>query len=268
MEMAKIRNITIVALLLVNVFFLSMIVTGRIKEAGRGKEIYSAVSEACERQNIVLLEDSFVTDESVAAYNAVRDTAKERAITQSLIGSSEMTEQGGNINVFRNDKGSVTFRSSGGFSAEISEAGVSGHSAASKASSLMKKMGLEYGSVYEDGEAAFVCCAENGKDIFNCVLRMDFGYDGSVSISGMLPQPVASSKNTRIAVSEATAVTAVIAAVKNGDAAFRAIEEIDLGYISSYSVFGDSILSPVWRISTDHGQYYVDVVTGEVENVG
>ena len=270
MEMSRIKNITIVALLLINVFFISMIITGSIKQAGREKDISYAVYEACEKQGIILNTDTFVSAEDVTTYNGVRSTADEKQIAEILIGEAKALEHGGNIYTYENENGSISFRASGTLEGAFSGIVISdGKTLAEKATKLFKSLPLTVDGINENNDGSVsVYCVQNNFEIFNCPITLRFESENLVAISGRMPQNVYSSGNVTLKVNAETAIMVFLSGVKNNEAECGAINSVELGYLSAYSVFGDSSLEPVWQISTDNGSYYINAVTGAFETFG
>ena len=45
------------------------------------------------------------------------------------------------------------------------------------------------------------------------------------------------------------------------------IDAIEEGYVTASSLAGPTVLTPVWRVTTDTGAYQLDAVTGGVTRV-
>ena len=78
----------------------------------------------------------------------------------------------------------------------------------------------------------------------------------------MIGQPQEDSGRSTLSV--ATVVIDFINGVSALGDVCNLIDSIEPGYITAVSLSGPTVLTPVWRVTTDTGAYQIDTVTGGV----
>lgn len=275
MEGAKIKNIVIVILLLLNVFLL-FLMGGR-----RMEDIQS--QETARLRAIQIIQDSGVTlDEAIVpremtltARQAVRDLEREISLATALLGGPVTAQaRGGEVYRYYNEAGFVQLHSSGEFTAEF-EAGYAPAeqgTAAEHALGILALLGFD-GDVVEDTVAqgtGTVAVRQKLEQtpVLSCQASVNYDDGRLVSITGgrrIFDQV----ENVEGAppLTVATALMRLYNGLKDMGDAYNEIEAITPAYTMSVSLSGPAQLTPVWYVSTDIGAYQLDTQTGQLSRV-
>ena len=90
---------------------------------------------------------------------------------------------------------------------------------------------------------------------------------GPAPASPSAPQGQPEADPTRQTVSVATALIDFINGVSALGDVCNCLDDIQPGYVTAVSLSSPTVLTPVWRVSTDIGDYQLDTVTGGVTRV-
>lgn len=198
-----------------------------------------------------------------------RDLEGEERAAAALLGTVSAESRGGEVYRYFNEKGSIQFHSDGSVSAQLDPASFPlGEDRAADCLSLMEKLGLKGTILEEDGDALVFRQTWQSKPLFTQQVVLVCQDGGLTAITGgrlLVGRP--ETDPAREAVSVATALIDFHNGVSAlGDVCNR-IDAIEPGYITAASLSGPTVLTPVWRITTDTGSYQLDAVTGAVTRV-
>jgi hypothetical protein len=267
MKTAHIKNIVIVALVAVNVFFLGFWLLGLVSEHSQKIEVYRDAAALLE-QNGVALDIRSIRDGGelyTLSYN--RDTTSEQALANVLLGSTVSGQSGSS---YTSDSGQAVFDGTGAFTFRLSPGVVTDSEGAENAArKLLGLMNLEaeIDTVRQDGAIKTVTavCTRNGADIFNDTIIFSFKDGNLEEISGTyIPGVVMTAQKTEMN-SCASALMSFLAEVRKGNYQCSEIESVEPGYRVTAVLLGGGSLGPVWRVVTDTGTVFVDALTGKVE---
>ena len=270
MPVSKIKNIVIAVLLLANLVFLMIVLSDAAADRRAERETRENLISLFDASGIKLTAEDITSDTEAATFSTERSVEAEKRIADRLLGNTESEERGGNVYTYTGERGTAVFRTGAEFSAEITGGALrAGGDPADYAVRLLQEAGVSAAarSVSEtpDGALVRVVCTHDRMEIFNCTI--DITFDGELRLSGMSGRvfcaPDAREGDSAVT-SAATALMGFLSAVRSGEASCTEVTDVVLGYAMSSTPFGDGELSPVWRIVTDGGDYYVDVGTGEL----
>lgn len=270
MPWTKLKNI-ILAILAVTNLALLILVGGQAIQSSR--QLSQAREDAIQflRSRGVAVEDAIIPQSmELKPQRLERDVAgEERAAAALLDGSVAAQARGGEVYRYYNDKGSVQFHSDGTVSAQL-EPGefFLVHSREAGCIALMERMGLT-GYVLEENEDELIFRQTwDNRPLFTQQVTLVCREDCLVAITSgrqMVGDP--EKDTTRETLSVATALIDFFNGVGAlGDVCNR-IDNIEPGYITAASLSGTTLLTPVWRVTTDTGAYQLDTVTGGVTRV-
>jgi len=270
-EHSKIKNIIIIILLIVNIFFLALFLIGRIETGKLEKKTKEDAIRILESYGISLDMAVIPAYYDLGSYETLRDTDSERLIAESVLGKCEMDDLGGNIYQYNSSLGKAVFRGNGEFSIEI-EAGapVSDTSAAALGAYLNKlNIPVDLNSTeeeYIDGSLSSTrfTVVFDGVRIFNCRITMSFSGGNLMSISGRRLTSAPSASRSEPMIGVYTAIISFLQGVRETNLICNEITDISSGYTLSASVSGSGGLTPYWCVSTDVGKYYVNGLTGDM----
>lgn len=268
MKVTNIKNVVIWALVIVNVLFLTIFFWQLAVDYSEKTEALNNLSTLMGRNGIYVNTDNIHVGGDLAVLQTSRDTLVEKKLADTLLGLTEMTEQGGGVNIYEASSGKAEFRNGGEFEitfdAPVYKVTIS---AETMTKSLLRKMNIETFSVEASGlqgdETVTAVCAWNRQPIFNCRLIFVFKDDHLTQIKGKHAANIVATSNSTDMSSCVTALTHFLNDVKNGYHSVTQIKRVDPGY--NLDVRGSRI-NVVWRVETENGIYCIDAVTGVIES--
>ena len=274
MERSKLKNIIILILLLVNAFLL-LLVGGQLVQEHRAQR--TALTNAgliLEQNGIAVSEEALAQmgSASLTARSAARDTQFEATLATALLGEdAACTNQSGGLYVYTGKAGSVLFRAGCEFSAEFDRPIPTDGERADHAAALLRTLKLSAEEVSRADTASggvdisFLQTVE-GVPVYTCSLVFRYAPEGLTAIEGTL-LPAAVSAAGEAALDGATALIRFLSGILDSGDVCSSVTAIRPGYRMAYSFSGSISLSPVWLVSTDASDYYLDGITGQLSRV-
>ena len=268
MESSKIKNLVIIVLILLNVFFLIIAMTDFAREKAEKSRVLDRL-EMIMAQNGIALDPGVIADDvELASYAVKRDLNSEAAVAELFLGETSMEPQGGKIYKYESDRGTAVFRSGGEFEIELPGGYESGKTAESTVRDLLEAMDVEYIDLDilegndETGVTAVSSC--NKTIVYNC--RITFVFDGEtlVLVHGRRFADLEVKSNGGETMTAATALLQFLAFAQEKEYDCTEIIGAETGYLLTISVLGEGTIMPVWKIISDVGNYYVNTTTGGV----
>ena len=280
MSNSRIKTITIAALVLINVFFLAVII---IDAAAAVRSEREAIGNVCAILNsggiMINPEDITKGNGAIRTMKTSRVLEAEQVIAGAVLGPTVLTDQGV-IYLYENpERGSAEFASAGDFEIRLNEGAITNESGTIKAvEGLLSDMALEYASLAvafhtENGtETVTAVCAYREMSIFNCTITFVFSGGSLQTIRGRFVAGVEPAEDGASISHVSKALLGFLAEVRREDRedimALR-IDKIEPGYRHRVAgSFGEGVLAPAWLISTDAGRYIIDDATGEIWALG
>lgn len=270
MEWPKVKNIILIILALVNGFLLVLVLGQRRAVEEYARSAVTRAVEVLDRSGITVSEASLGEAESPPARLTGRDLAAEARAAQALLGEDVIREdRSGGLYVYESAAGTALFRSSGGFSAQLTDCPLDGGDPGQHALALLSAMGLS-GEVAQtpagDG-TVLIRQTVAGLPVYSCTLT--FYYRGGClrEIHGALLagefQPAEGDAPLDL---PNTLIRFLDGILQRGDVC-SAITGLRPGYRLTQSFGAELRLTPVWLVTTNVGSYYVDGLDGAVEPV-
>ena len=274
MSVPKVKTIFIVALVLVNAFFLTIILRNNYADARDERQMIENACSILRSNGIRIDPDSIITSGALSTMRTARIIDVEASIAHAFLGQVDMVDQGGDIYLYENpERGVAEFSSAGDFSIQLL-AGVIGDSGgALKATrELLRDMKLEtsppISSPEPGGETVSVCSEYRGARIFNSPIEFRFVGSSLQSIKGRYVADVETMEGGVQISQVGTALLGFLAAVMRDEIECEEILGVEAGYRHSVAgAFGEGVLYPSWLITTADGRYLVDSATGEIRSL-
>lgn len=272
MESAKLKNIILIVLLMVNLVFAGLLVYNWRESDKISEQTRERLETVLAGRGIELSPEVDINVTPPAEYELHRNLESELTAVHALLGTAEAYDRGGNVYYYSGQNGEARFRGTGEIELSLSNGafgrGMSPESAAEKAA---KKLGLDPFLISSDdsGELITVILGWRwqGCEVFNGQLSFSLSEDSLISIEGQR----SFDEIYRVTDSEAmdcqTAIMRFLGIMDENGVSIRKIESVDAGFVLSVSVSGEETLSPAWRISTDSGVHCINAVTGREENL-
>lgn len=273
MDTGKIKNFIIIVLIITNVFLLASFGVRYSRASEFRRTANEELAKLYDSHNISLPEGLDAFDIAPSGLGLTRDLESERKMAESILGKCSMTEQGGNIYVYLGAKGQASFRGTGEFEMLLEyEAVEISRGKLHTARSVLETMGIKYGGFEEeitDGDRHTITldCKYELSDVYNVRVNFLFYGDNLMLIYG---KRVFDSETERSQVQTINAGTALVRFLKeSSDRGYvcTVVTRVSSGYSMTVAVSGDCILTPVWHIETDTGNYIINAETGRLETM-
>ena len=275
MDKGKIKNIIILVLLTVNLFFAALMLVNGAESRSYAAAAESSLTAALKSGGITISDSELLSQKSVPACTFSRDKDRERRQVSSVLGSAEPSDLGGNIIMYYGKNGQACFRGTGDFEILMENSAVSvGTDPVKTAERLMEKfgVGLESGANAQYAKTGGSCevtalCSYKDRPIVNCSVSMTFSKDSLLLVTGVKPMSKITESGSVQVIDTATAVMRLLDVLKNSGYVCREITGVSHCYKLDASASGDGTLTPLWHFSTDIGDFYINGVTGKEETV-
>jgi len=274
MEWSKIKNIILLMLLLVNAILLALLAARYFSARQNAWEAWRDCISVFDKNGITLQLDEAPEGEGLEPLRAERDKEAEAAAAASFLGEVTTSEPGGGVLLCDGALGEASFRAGGEFSVTLAAGAVSAgtQDAGSHALSLLKKMGLRADTeslATEETDGATVVSvsqAVDGAPVFTCTASFTYESGALTSVSGrwVLAEPRADSRSESLG-SPATALLLLLRHVMSAGDVCKEVTAVTAGYQVPATLSDPIKLTPVWRITTDTGLYYVNTESASVE---
>lgn len=274
MENAKIKNIIILVLLLVNAFFLGMLLRDRALEQQSREETAGELRGILEAMGVYAGEDLDFFQEPPEKCTLLRDAQAEEEKVSAILGSVTVEDLGGNIYYYSSPGGKASLRGTGEIDMIFSGGAVTdGGKPERAAARLMNKAGFSVDAdsaeltVSGDSSSVTLCCAWDGCPIYNARVSLDFVGGRLQMLTGVRTFDRVSSSGSEDVMSCVSAVMRFVEIMKSDGLICSRLEDVEAGYIMSVTVSGECTLTPVWKAVTDTGNIYINALTGKTETV-
>ena len=268
MDTAKVKNIIILVLLLVNLCLLALVAYDRIEAAGLLRQAEEDVTAAFESNGIRLASD-VPWRANEPAFGLSRDREKEHSMVRRIIGRCAVQDLGGNILFYKGARGEARFRGTGEFQIMPTDGGIeTGSDPIATASDVLRDMGFKVDAsqseMLQEGQAITVTltCRFRGETAYNCKVKFLFSTENLLLIDGRRPLEKGESSEAEM-LDAATVLMRFLAQAREAGLVCTEVRSVELGYLMEASAAGEGNMTPYWRIETDIGQHYINGVTGE-----
>jgi hypothetical protein len=274
MSTAKIKNIVLVVLLFLNVFFLAVAARDSYDRSAARRHTIESLGVIMQNGGIELSEGVLHSLNAPTPQKTSRDAYAEATIARAALGDCAPTDSG-TPSQYVGDGGTATFNARDEF--EIRYTNGYGSAAATEemltvAKKLLRRMKIdasELKAAESGGEKTVysAVCEYRGIPTFNCVITFTFDGGGRLTgITGRRPSGVSEAAGGALR-DLPTSMLGFLKFVLDGGAEVTKITAVTAGYRLNVGAFGTGELIPCWRFDTDAGAFYIDALTGAVEAV-
>ena len=265
MEWSKLKTIILLMLAGVNLFLLLLVGL----RAGRGavyeEEARQAAAQVLEEGGITFGLEQVPDDISLPVLSLTRDREREEADAQSLLG-----DVSGVRPRYTGAGGTAEFSMNGSFLVEFSGTAHSlqpGQDVADTSRAYLARIGFQAteGWVEHQGDLTVFTCLQlwEGTPVFSCPATLTWQGSSLVRMEGVRLAGEASAGTGQSLLSTPTVLLRFLSGISQGGYVCSRIDGMEAGYLAAGSSRTVQ-LSPVWRVRTDTGYFYVDAATGAV----
>lgn len=264
MQSARLKNIIILILALLNLFLLGSLLNRQTARLDNRRQTVTQLAALFEANNIALPEDAVPFDPPPAGFTLNRDVEQERQMASFLLGKGmSHSSQSGVIYSYESSAGAAVFSSGGTFDAAI----------LLQEDTNVERLCRKFCSQFQyddltisegDSFSATAARSFDGCPVSNCTVS--FSVRGSVlTVSGMfLPSVSGSAASSGELLSAVSALTMFLNTHLESGAVVSQITSVSACYQAQSTSASSTTLIPTWRVDTDFGTYYVNCETGAV----
>lgn len=275
MDQIKVKNFIILVLLIVNAVLACVFATDVLRERALAAEATSGVVELLAERGISVGENVDLTERTLTSLTVSRNTDEELSKVTKVIGTSEMSDQGGNIRLYFASGGEAGLRGTGRVEMNIRRGAYGSGEPLETAEQFMRDFGMEAAGEPvsnsidpETNEGTLTLeCAYNGTSVVNCTLTFTFAEGELVGVYGTRVLDSISSGRQLATIDVPTVLMRFVALLREQNRVCSSLDALELCYHMSVNAAGEGELVPVWRIVTDTGEFYINAVTGIEETI-
>lgn len=269
MEWGKLKNLIILILLVVNGFLLVLVSARREESVRYERRALEQTVQVLRRSGVEVELDAVADGAGLAPMTVERDLSREAALAQALLGQEVQGDnRGGGLYLYRGTLGEVSIRAGGELSAEFARDDCwRADRPEQHAFGLLGRLGVEaeqVGISVQGGETAVRFRQSwNGWAVFSCEVELAY-RDGYLDrLSGTLLMAEAGEAEVGQVLTLPTALMRFSGEISATGDVCSAIRSMEAGYRGTVqSLSGGTRLAPVWLVSTDTANYYLDCITG------
>lgn len=271
METKKLERIILIILALLNIFLL-VVVLGDSASARRSRrETEASLTALLSENGIAVAPEAELVRDCPAQCTVTRDLDLEQRRVRGFLGSFNAADQGGSIWYYESPKGQIVMRGTGEMEMLLSGEGAQrGGDPERAAEKLFSGAGVELfptgiGSGRDD--RVLRCCGWNGFPVFNAVMTLDFSGNRLYMASGTMVFNRETASSPDAGMDSVSALVRFLELKNSQGIICSRLTGLTPGYDIDVTLSGESTLTPVWRVETDTGNFYVNAVTGRLETV-
>lgn len=257
MDKGKVKTAVIAILLILDLILGTFLIWQTATARKAERNAFQNLKTVMHANGVELLPEELPSADGIYTLLSERSLSAEAALARVFTGSDQGQDQGGNIYYYTGSTGEAWFRGSGDFEVLFSEP-------AAQMDSAVRKALLQYGM---DPDRKDAVQQVDGLNVFNCTLSAHYTNALLTSVTGRLVAGSFSAVVDTPAMDAGTALLRFIASLEDNGFICTEVSSMELGYLMSALVTGGFQLTPVWRVVTDTGEYYVNAITGAVERL-
>lgn len=266
MDSRKLERIVLLILLLLNVFLLAVVLSDSAQTRRSNAETAEALTAFLKENGFSVADGAIRIRSAPPKCTLTRELETEHRMITRLIGTSTARDQGGNIYFYSGTRGQAQLRGSGEMDV-IFESGVVSMRGGTARAALraLRRCRIPALSAASSSDAEF-WVTQDGIPVYNAVLRFDFSGGSYYVMSGTrIFDTVVKDENEDLLDSVSVLIRFVELVRDEGYICSR-IDAVAPGYLMTVTRSGEQELSPVWRIETDTGVFFIDAESGKAVN--
>lgn len=272
MPVSKLKSIAILILLLANLALLALVVPNRMEERQEEETLRQSLRELCAQQEVEL--DPAIVPDTVALYalELAEDSGAALKAATALLGAEVLVQDDSTryLSTYRSGAGTCSISRSGGLTAELT-GGEARESLEEDAERLLGEMGFQisrHGSAMLRSDGSRTVSAMQsilGVTVFSQGLTLTYRDSRLIGVEGVFFTGDVTRVDSSTCISAADALVAFLSARFDLGWVGSAVTAMEQGYRQADTASAAIVhLSPVWKIDTDTGSFYVDGLTGAV----
>ena len=274
MPTQKLKNLALLILLVANLILLSVVVPNRTARDREADELRQSLQTLCAREQVELDPAAIPDTVTLYALELAEDPSADLQAAKALLGDQVLVQDDSTryLRTYQSAYGQCSLGRSGRFHALLEDQAESGD-LVKAAKQTLKRMGFTYSSLSQPERLRAgvysVTAVQSILDapVFGGELTLTYSNNCLSSLDGVF----FTGAGTMTRVSETTCISAAGALVSFLSARYdlgwvgSEILAMEQGYLRSETAAAAAVhLTPVWKLTTDTGVFYISGVTGEV----
>lgn len=274
LPVSKLKNLVILILLLANLAMLGLLLPGQLEKQREAADLRQSLSELYAAQDVVLDPDVIPDTVTLYALELAEDPSADLQAAKALLGDQVLVQDDSTryLRTYQSAYGQCSLGRSGRFHAVLEDQAESGD-LVKAAKQTLKRMGFTYSSLSQPERLRAgvysVTAVQSVLDapVFGGELTLTYSNNCLSSLDGVF----FTGTGTMTRVSETACISAAGALVSFLSARYdlgwvgSEILAMEQGYLRSETAAAAAVhLTPVWKLTTDTGVFYISGVTGEV----
>lgn len=274
MPVSKLKNLTILILVIANLLLVLLVVPARMEARQGESDLRSSLCELYGRQEIALTPDAIPDTVTLYALELKEDSAADQKAAAALLGE-ELTVQDDSsryLSAFRSDLGTCSISRSGSFAAQLQDQPETGDLAKNSWKTL-QNMGFSCADLSQPERiragvyTVHAVQSVLGVPVFSGGLTLTYSNSRLTALEGTFFTGAASLTRVsdKACLSASDALVAFLSARYDLGWVGSAVTGMEQGYIRSETAAAAAVrLTPVWILETDTGSFQINGLTGEV----
>lgn len=274
MSTSRIKNIIIIVLLLLDLILLGVFIFDRSEAAQAAEAEIEALADVLEGRGISLDKNIDFSVSAPAPATVLRDEKNDSRLMDKLIDYSYFEDMGGNVFFYSSDVGEAMLRGTGELDLVFNEdLPAVGNDFAASLSKYMGRKGVElYAPAAEatpsnTGATVVIPCMFNDFCVYNAKLSFTVSGGHLMMIIGTRVFDGELKVQDEKCIDSVSALMHFVEIINEKGHLCRSISGLEAGYFMNVAISGECTLRPVWKISTDIGEFYINAVSGKAESL-
>ncbi len=275
MDSVKIKNFIIIVLLIVNIVLLSVFIADTVRERSLDTGAVNGAVALLAENGITVSQDVDLSERRLETMLVSRDTEMEGNTVAGILSNVSVSDPGGNILLYFGSHGEARFSGTGTVEMNLRTGSFSDTDPLEAARNFASRLGLStmrepvsYNIDPDTLEGTLeLCCSLDGVRVVNCTLRFTFARGDLISVYGTRVLDTVTRGQGVSAVDVPTVLMRFLQLVLNRGRVCSSVDALELCYSMTANAAGEGELTPVWRIQTDTGDFYINAITGLEESI-
>jgi len=275
LPVSKLKNLALLILLLANLLLVLVQIPNRTAQMREAESMRQALTDLCAQQQVSV--DPTVIPDTVTLYalELAEDNQAGLQAATALLGEQILVQDDSTryLSLYSSQSGTCQVSRSGSFQASLSS-GEEVRDLTRASKQTLKAMGFQAHDLTEplrQSPGIYTVTAEQavlGMPVFSDGLKLTWSNNRLSSVSGIFYIGSMARVSDSACLSAADALVAFLSARFDLGWVGGAVTAMEQGYLRSETAAAAVVrLTPVWRLDTDTGSFYVDGISGQVSVV-
>ncbi|MBQ3496532.1 MAG: hypothetical protein IJA73_00245 [Oscillospiraceae bacterium] len=265
MKTTRLKNIVILTLVIANAFLMLRLVMRYHDMREVRESMVSEVVTLFASSGIALSRESVPDDIALDIIHLTRDTQRERALAEAVLGPTSAVNAGGGLYRYYNPNGTFLFRSNGVFECVASMEVDDAAAFCAQLCTAFGYAGMESTlDVHGTGKVTALRVSGSCGTVFNCTITFAFEKGVLTAVDGVYAPDGNAAAAIERPVSAVSALVKFLDYRNSTGVVCTEVSYMESGCLLQSGASAPMRLVPVWHIATPSGSFYVNQSNGEV----